>query len=160
MTFSKFLTKTSMENWSSDNHKFITFWNEVRGKEDKIKKLMEDEFNKQDVFRKAIKDSLGTEYSDQKANAECWVLILKQKYTIMDAWSFMFNAMIAIFGIAVTAFTILSIYFDKDRPILLLSFFIIFAIFLLVAKFGVDKRSSWYKQLSFYLDSIAKVENL
>lgn len=159
MGFSEFLTRKSQNEWTSVNHDFWFFWKEFWGRSEDIDEVMSTEIQKQNSLRDAIKRSLSTNPKEQKDMAERWSLLLKNKAAIFDAWSILFTAIIALYTIGVTAFTVLSFYFEKDRPFLMIFTLILFAISLLVWKFSVDRKSSWYKQLVNYLDSISKFDD-
>jgi hypothetical protein len=156
VSFSVFLTKQSLKKWTSRNHKFLPFLGEMTGNPNEIDKVLDEEFKKNRVVRKLIQKSLTREPDEERKSADRWALVIKNRAVVLDAWSFMITAMTTLYTIAVTGFTLAAFSTNQERPYVILAILIILIIVLIFFKFKIDKRSSWYKQLANYLDSIAK----
>lgn len=137
------------------NHHVVKVLREVFGSHEALFRSFTEEIPASEKFRADLAASLGSDLSARPKVAERWVMFLKPRINVLEFWSGMFAAFAAIYGLASTLFTLLSAATGKGSPTAILVWFVIVSVFLLGAKFYVDKRAFWYKFVAAHLDAIS-----
>lgn len=156
-TIEDFLDIKVANDYSIENHKFTKVFREVFGSSAHLYKAYTFEIREVERFRSDLAAAMATDPSDYQKIAERWALFLKLRSTVMEFWSGLSAAFVAIFGLASAGYALLSSVSKQSPPTTLLLTMLAASLFFVATKFYIDKRAFWYKFLSSHLEAISKV---
>lgn len=152
-----FLDRKVADRYAIKNHHFFNVLLEVFGRREALFRHYTDQLAKAEQFRADLAGALAEDQDSQRKLAGRGALFLKPRINIMEFWSGLSGAFAAIFGLAITLFTILSSATKQHPPYEVLVALALMAIAFLAFKFAVDKRACWFKYVIANLEAIAEV---
>jgi len=156
-TIEDFLDSKLAADYSIKNHHFFKILREVFGSRSHLYSAYTIELREVERFRSDLAGTLARDPADQPKVAERWALFLKSRSTVMEFWSGLSSAFVAVFGLGSTLFALVAVATKQEAPIsMLLSFLAVSALFVTI-KFYIDKRAFWFKFVAGHLEAIAKV---
>jgi hypothetical protein len=143
--------------YSIQNHRFAKVLREVFGSTSHLYAAYTAEIGEVERFRADLASALTLAKEDRQKVADRWASFLKTRSVVMEFWSSLSTAFVAIFGLASTLFALLSVATKQPSPIIMLLAFLAGSTFFVAVKFYVDKRVFWFKFVSAHLEAIAKL---
>jgi hypothetical protein len=148
-TIAHFLESKVAREYSLKNYSIFVVVGEIHGGAKKLMSLYDDEIKRVSEFRKDLANALAKTPAIQPAVAANWIHLLKPRIEVLEYWSWLFGALIAVLALITTLFAIAG-----NSTVIGNSVLASLALIFTMVKFTIDKKRFWYKYISSHLDVI------